>query len=63
MVTPLAFVGWLCDDYEDKIGLSMLPQITAASGGQWWPSSCHDYYSIDQFIGLELHWSKEDKPS
>jgi hypothetical protein len=37
MVTPLALIGWLCDDYEDKIGLSVLSRIIAASGGQWWP--------------------------
>ena len=60
MVTPLALIGWLCDDYEDKIGLSVLSRIIVASGGR---SSCHDYYSGDQSMGSELHWSEEDKPS
>jgi hypothetical protein len=28
-------IGWLHHDGEDKIRLSALPRITAASGGQW----------------------------
>ena len=39
MVTPSALIGWLYHDGEDKIRLSVLSRISAASSDQWWSES------------------------
>ena len=63
IVTPSVLIGWLYHDYEDKISYLYCHRLLlrlVANGGR---NPCHNYCSGGQSMGLEIHWSEEDKQS